>query len=544
MKRCLIALVAILASCSSGLHGPTQLRFKNADPVMLVNDRTPVDPPKKFDTGLVEYYVNEDLRGPTRRLLTVEDHRVAANANSLGEVPDSAWFTNRTVTPDELRKGPGGGGPDRSAPWRVVGVKAGGAAIGITIKDAKDDRYVLKFDERGHPETESAADVIVQRLTWGLGYNVPDNQVVTFKRDQLVLDPKAEVKGRAGAGRPMTEADLEKYLGMGESQNGEFRALASKFISGKIVGGVEPEGVRKGDANDRVPHELRRDLRGQRLLWAWVNHLDLKSQNTLSTYTDEKFVQWYALDFGESLGVGTRTTDVQRLGYRTTYSISDTLLNFLSLGMRVAPYEREMSIPAMRGLGKFESKVFDPATWVSSHNWRPTDIADRFDELWAAERLMRLTRAHVEAAVAAGAYTDPRTSAYLVTTLLERQRKIGHYAFSRVAPLAQFEAREAGRALEVCFSDLWLLYAYGAPAATSYRAQVFDHGGARLGAASIPAQGTDARSCIAGLPHGEANDGYTIVELAVHRQHGSPPPLYVHIARGPKGLRVIGLDRR
>ncbi|CAN5802187.1 hypothetical protein BH11MYX3_BH11MYX3_03020 [soil metagenome] len=544
MKRCLFALVALLASCSPGLHGPTQLRFKNQAPVKLVNDRKPIDPPAKFDTGLVEYYVNEDFREPTRRLLTIEDHRLATNVNSLGEVPDSAWFTNRTPTPEEVRKGPGAGGPDRSQPWRVIGVKVGGAAIGITIKDAKDDRYVLKFDERGHAETESAADVIVQRLTWALGYNVPDNQVVNFKRDALVLDPKAEVKDRAGGGRPMTEDDLEKYLAMGESDNGSFRALASKFISGKIIGGVEPSGVRKGDPNDRVPHELRRDLRGQRLLWAWVNHLDLKSQNTLATYTDDKYVQWYALDFGESLGVGTRTTDVQRLGYRTTYAVGETALNFITFGLRVAPWERPMEVPTLRGLGVFEAKVFDPAAWVPSHNWRPTDVADRFDELWGAEKLMGLTREHVQAAVEAGGYTDPRTTAYVTSTLLERQRKIGQYAFSRVAPLTQLEARDVSGSVELCFSDLWLQHAYALPGHTSYHARAFDHAGKLLGGQRITAQAKDARTCVAGLPRGQANDEYTIVELSVHRDESSPPPVYVHIARGPNGLRVIGIDRR
>ncbi len=541
MNRYLIALT--LTGCAAAVHGPTELRFKNAEPVTLVNDRKPIEKPPTFDTGLVEYYVNEDLREPTRRLFTIEDHRHAANVNSLGEVPDSAWFTNRTVTPEELRKGPGDGGPDRSQPWRVVGVKVGGAAIGITIKDAKDDRYVLKFDERGHAETESAADVIVQRLTWAVGYNVPDNQVVNFKRDQLVLDEKAEVKDRAGGKRPMTKEDLEKYLAMGESDNGSFRALASKFISGKIVGGVEPEGVRENDPNDRIPHELRRDLRGQRMLWAWTNHIDLKSQNTLATYTDEKFVQWYALDFGESLGVGTRTTDVQRLGYRTTYAIGDTLLNFITFGLRVAPYERTFKVPELRGLGKFESRVFDPAAWVPSHNWRPTDIADRFDERWGAERLMALTPEHVKAAVEAGGYTDPRTTEYMVKTLLERQRKIGHYAFSRVSPLTELEARDAGNAVDLCFTDPWIHHGYGLATATRYRARAFDHAGKSL-AGEVKVQAKEAATCVGGLPHGQANDDYTIVEVEVHREHGSPPPIYVHIARGPKGMRVIGIDRR
>jgi hypothetical protein len=254
MIRSPVLLAIVLSACGSHTSGPGRLRFAVADPVTLVNDRVPSKPPASFDAGLVEYYWQEDFAKPTGRLLTVGEQKPAANINSLGEVPDSSWFTNRSPTPAEIERGPGAGGPDASAPWHVIGVKVGGAAIGITIEDARGDKYVLKFDERGHPETETSADVVVQRLTWAVGYNVPENQVVTFPRTQLVLDAKAEVKFRSGKARRMTEADLESYLGLADHDGGTFRALASKLIGGKIVGGIEPTGTRQSDPNDRVPH--------------------------------------------------------------------------------------------------------------------------------------------------------------------------------------------------------------------------------------------------------------------------------------------------
>src|SRR6185503_19297177 len=150
----------------AAIHGPGPLRFRNEPPVTVVNDRKPIPAPAEDEIGLVEYYFREDIVRPARRALRVDATRRAENANSLGEVPDSSWFTNRRPTPDEIRRGPGAGGPDRSAPWKVVGVKLGGASIGLTVEDARGDKYIIKFDERGHPEAESAADVIVQRLTW------------------------------------------------------------------------------------------------------------------------------------------------------------------------------------------------------------------------------------------------------------------------------------------------------------------------------------------------------------------------------------------
>ncbi len=546
MKTSSIALFAMLGACAGPVrHAPGPLRFANREPVTLVNDRRPIAPPKTFDESIFEYYIHEDVMEPTRRALTVETPRRAANANSIGNVPDSAWFTNRKPTPEQVRRGPGGGGPDRSEPWRVIGVKVGGAAIGITIKDARGDRYVLKFDEREFPETETAADVIVQRLTWAFGYNVPDNEVVYFERPQLVLDPSAEVKLRTGAKRPMTQADLEKYVGMATPEaDGRYRALASKFVPGKVVGGVDPGGVRDGDPNDRVPHELRRDLRGQRMLWAWVDHVDLKSQNSLATYTDGKYVEWYALDFGDSLGVTARTTAYPILGYRGVYSLTGFLTSLFTLGLRVEPWEKRISYPELRGLGHFESELFDPARWTPAHHWRPADAADRFDDLWAAEILMRMAPEHIEAGVAAGAYSDPRTSAYVVQILLERQRKIGHHAFSRVAPLTEVEATDRDGAIELCFTDLWLEYAYGSAATTAYRTRVFDDAGRPLAAASAWLPPREPRSCISRLPTGAAGDGYTIVEVEVRRGTKPMPPVFVHVARGRTGMRVIGLDRR
>ena len=541
----LLVIVACVSACGgASLHAPGSLRFRNQEPVTLVNDRAPLATlPSTFDQGLVEYYVHQDLIEPTRRALTVEDARTAKNANSLGEVPDSAWFENRRLTPEQIRKGPGLGGPDRSEAWRVVGVKVGGAAIGITFEDARKDRYVLKFDERHFPETESSADVIVQRLAWAFGYNVPENQVVTFKREQLTLDPTAEVKNRAGGKRPMTQADLDQYLGFAESENGTYRALASKIIGGKILGGVEPEGVRKGDPNDRVPHELRRDLRGQRVLWAWVNHPDIKSQNSLATLEPGGFVKWYTLDFGESLGIGARTTSVPRLGYRTTYAMRDSLISLVTFGAYVHPWERTAPPPQLRGLGELESEQFDPATWTPSHNWRPTDIADKLDQFWAAEIMLRMTPAHIQAAVEAGQYTDPRTTAYVVKTLIERQHKIGRWALSRVAPLTDVTVRSSADGIAICFDDLWVRHDYGTAAATRYEVASFDYDNSPLGAERSTTPGGDA-TCTPALRPGISHDGYTIVRIRVHRDGADHPPLFVHVASGQSGPRVIGLDRR
>ena len=60
----------------------------------------------------------------------------AQNVNTLDEVPDSSWFTNRhgvrRMSRDELVRGPDTiEGPDMSAPWRVFRSKIGGLTPGF-----------------------------------------------------------------------------------------------------------------------------------------------------------------------------------------------------------------------------------------------------------------------------------------------------------------------------------------------------------------------------------------------------------------------------
>ena len=118
------ALTLCLAACATGpsSHHPGKLRFANAEPVTKVNDSQPIEKPKHREMGLVAYYLGEDFVEPALRALKIGDRKPAANVNSLGEVRDSSWYTNRAPTPEEIRKGPGQGGPSRDAKWQITGV--------------------------------------------------------------------------------------------------------------------------------------------------------------------------------------------------------------------------------------------------------------------------------------------------------------------------------------------------------------------------------------------------------------------------------------
>ena len=303
-QHAIALLAAFWAGCASAPTVDT-LRFQNREPVRQVNDQK--DTPKKpseqpFPEKL--YFFDAILYG--RLLHMAEQHPPsrAANINSLGEVPDSTWFTNRVgmrdLTPDEIKRGPNAFlEPDRSQPWQVTSSKVGGGSKGFIIKDARGDRYIVKFDEKHSPTMESATDVAVQRLIWACGYNVPENSIVYFKRKQLRLAADASVKDVFGNKTPMTVGDLDGILEqVSVRQDGTYRALVSKYLPGVPIGGFSQEGTRPGDPNDVIPHQHRREVRGLYVFFSWLQQTDVKQDNTADMWqadpnTGRNFVRHY-----------------------------------------------------------------------------------------------------------------------------------------------------------------------------------------------------------------------------------------------------------
>ena len=107
----------------------------------------------------------------------------ARNVNTIDEVPDSSWFTNRILarplTLDELSKGPLTGAGPAPGTWSVVSPKLAGFAPGFTMLDAKGDRWFVSFDAAGHPEAATGAIAVANRIFWALGYWQVENHLVS-----------------------------------------------------------------------------------------------------------------------------------------------------------------------------------------------------------------------------------------------------------------------------------------------------------------------------------------------------------------------------
>jgi hypothetical protein len=546
MKLLGIAITAGACASSPVPHS----RFTNAPPVAAVNDRLDVPVTPKERQFLVNLYHYDGLvQDPIDRAFELPRSRRALGVNALDEVPDSTWFTNRIGVRDmslaELATGPLTiESPELHKPWTIKSSKVGGAEVGFSIVDARGEKFLLKFDTRGFPEQETATDVIVGKLLWAFGYNVPQDFLVDLRREDLVLAPDAVMTDSLGNKQHLDRAEVDRKLELIEiERDGRIRAYASRWLDGKPLGGHPAEGVRRDDPNDRIPHELRRDLRGSYAMFSWVDHVDVQESNYLDMWVKDPrdparhYVKHYLLDFGKSLGVMATTGRDPRRGHAYVIDWGDMARSLVSAGTLQRTWE-ERRDPKLRGVGLFEAETFDPGAWKPDYpSYLPFLTADRFDKFWGAKILIRFTREQIHAIVETGKLTDPAATEYVTDTLVARQRLVAAHWFARVNPLDRFTVSDD----RLCFDDLSVRYGFAPAAQTSYQAISYDRQTRNLGAAA-PRPDGPGRSCVP-LTLAPGDDSYTMTRIQTTRP-GFDGTTVVHLARDAAGVpRVVGIWR-
>jgi hypothetical protein len=378
--------------------------------------------------------------------------------NTLGEPMDGAWYTHRhywkTMTNEELARGAGGmTAPAADGAWTITSAKTQGITPGFTMIDSQQRKYFVKFDPPSNPEMATAAETIVSRFLYALGYHVDDNYLIYFERKKLVMGEEVQLTDRRGRKRKMTERDLNEILiEAAHDKEKRYRAIASLQLPGKDIGRFRFYGVRSDDPNDFVPHEHRRELRGYYVFCAWLNHDDSRAINTLDTLVEEngiKYIRHHPQDFGSTLGSATDHPKGPRAGGDYLFEWGPTLKHIFSLGFSL-PYWARMSYPKYSSVGTFESQVFRPDQWYPEYP-NPAflnRLAD--DDFWAAKQVMAFTDDQIRAIVHTGQYSDPAAERYVADTLIARRDKIGQVFFAKVLPLDLF-AVEGGN---LVFVDL------------------------------------------------------------------------------------------
>lgn len=395
------------------------------------------------ETKISYYYdaINQSLVRPATRALDPAllvrklsgSKREASNvdANDQVRLPSTWWqprLGHREVTVERMLKGPGPGTGPAPGKWKVVRAKTQGVTPGFQILDSEGQRFNIKFDPPKFPEMATGADVVCTYLYWAAGYNVPDNTIEYFRREDLEIGEGATFTDPLGRKHPITDEFLERRVlsRTTKGADGTYRCVASRFLAGKPLGEWRYDGRRKDDPEDLVPHQHRREIRGLWAINAFMNHVDCSARNTLDMWVTDggrSFVRHHLIDFGACLGSASVDRHSYRTGHEYFVDYGVATHSLVTLGLTPFKWE-DVHDPEIPAVGFFEDDAFDP------EGWRPFLPNPAFDERterdvrWGARIVAAFSDEHIQAAVAQAKYTDPRAAAYIAQTLMDRRDKL------------------------------------------------------------------------------------------------------------------------
>jgi hypothetical protein len=449
-----IALFAVSSSLLVACGGSSRYPLKA--PTWYDADDKPFAPaPRAYDSPFAWDGANQIIFRPLARFFAVDPAGHAKDVNAFDEVPDSSWFQNRVgvspMTAEEIAKGScdekvldAERAEDGS--WIIDQGKSNGANPGFRVNIPGLGKFMLKSDPSPEPERATGATAVASRFYHAAGYWSACDSVVNFKPSLLKLKKGLTVTDNSGVTKKFDELALKKILD-GASHKGELvRMVASKWLPGKTIGPYTYEGVRDDDPNDVVPHEDRRELRGARLIAAWLNHFDTREQNTMDTFltTDEKdptaknpktpgYVRHYIIDMGDCFGsIWNWDPITVRLGFAYYLDIPYLAEDFVTFGVQDRPWDHAERTGGT--FSYFSARDFDPELWRGGYPNPAFGRMTEQDGAWMARILARFTDDLVTSAVAIGKWSDEDTR-YLTETLINRRDAILRRYFARVSPI-------------------------------------------------------------------------------------------------------------
>jgi hypothetical protein len=511
--------------------------FRSDDPIEIDRDSRPVPKPARHKINdYYDFIENTFLDAGDKKAVR------ALNINTLGEVPNSSWFTNRIglapLSTAELVRGANQGSGPAPGPLTIIAGKSQGITPGFTVQDSAGVTYFLKFDPVSNPEMATGAEIISSKFFHALGYNVAEQYLVRLEAKDLLISPKARIRNELDEETALTRKFVDKLLEpVARSSDGSIRAIASKLIP-EGIGPFKFFGTRLDDANDIFPHEHRRELRGYYVFCSWLNHDDSRSVNTLDAYAAESgtgFVKHYLLDFGSTLGSGSLFAQKLRPGNEYVWEARPTFASILSLGIWLRPWV-SVKYPDFPAVGRFEGDFFQPDHWKPEYPnaaFRNMDVEDAF---WAARLMMTFSDQNIRDVVAAGKISDPRAADYLATTLIKRRDKIGNYWLRRASSLDGFQVLGEG----LVFEDLLVKYRFAeqSPEQTIRFASLDNRSGQR----SEIGERTTTRDKVIFLPASIVNaptNNYFVVNFATPAHS-----VDVFLKKEPAALKIVGLQRK
>lgn len=411
-------------------------------------------------------------------------------------------------------------------------------------------KYLLKVNSE--PQRQLAATVVGEAVYYAAGYFASCEQAVRVRPSVFKLTEGLHWReGNFGDLVPFDAKALKEMFAKNMASDGRLRVTASAWIPGYVLGQFRYEGTRADDPNDVIPHENRRELRGARLLAAWIDHFDEREGNSLDTWIPDTpkgppestpgHVVHYQIGTSAALGSVWASDDVaRRLGYSYVLDWGDLAADFFTLGARTSPWDVMQKAPGHELFGYMDVAHFDPETWKNEYANPAFDRMTERDAAWMARILARFTTAEVHTLVEMARLDNPAQAAYLENVLLGRLQKILARYLTRLSPVTglHLEGRE-----RLCGVDLAEWRRLRAPNDFRYTARLLRL--PWLNVERLPG----AQICVT-LPH-VANDGgdpdnalrrYVRIRI----QDGvATGPLLVHLYDlGPQGgYRLVGLER-
>ena len=520
-------------------------KFYDDDPLDRVPETQDASAAQEYNIDLF-YDLAENLFG--RPGDSTPDVR-ARNINSVDEVPDSSWFTNRILarplSVEDAVRGPLTGGGPAPGTWSVIRPKEAGFAPGFTMHDAKGETWFVSFDGKGYPEAATGAILVANKIFWALGYWQVENHLISVRPDQLVIAETATTVPPSGKRRRMRFSDLEEVLRRADrAADGSYRAVAARAVPGRPLGGFRYYGTRSDDPNDIVPHEHRRELRALKVFGAWTNLVDMKAGNTLDALVavdGRSTVRHYLQDVGSTFGTGANGPREYDEGWEHLFEGDRTLKRLYTLGFYLRPWQ---TVPYVKNpaIGRFEGTYFEPTEWKPRVPTAAFLRARADDSFWAARRVLAFTDDMIRAIVKTGQYSDPQAEQLLAEVLIQRRDKIAHAYLNAINPVINV-ALDGGGALT--FDNAAVQAGVANPPAGGYVVQWarFDNNtGAATEIGTSTAGGNGRTQAPAALP---AEPGsYIRLEIrAVQPEHavwGAPVTAFF---RRAGGWRLVGLER-
>jgi hypothetical protein len=325
--------------------------------------------------------------------------------------------------------------------------------------------------------------------------------------------------------------------------NGKYRAIASRYADGQPLGSFKYYGTRPDDPNDVYPHEHRRELRGNRVFAAWLNHDDSRGLNSLDMLEGpqgRQYIRHYVFDFGSIMGSGSTVAQVPRAGNEYILEWKPAFLTLASLGLYVRPWITVDYPNVPRAVGRFEADFFDPVRWKPEYPNPAFDNMRPEDAFWAARLVARFSDEAIRAIVAKARYSEPGAADYTAATLIKRRDKVLKTWLTQVNPIADPNLGADG---VLTFENAAVNARVAAPPSSYLLTwSRFDNALAAGIGQSVQMTVTEPRAQAPGLLQGSE-----FVSVAIRSIHANQPswatPVNVYFRRSPGGWQTVGLER-